>query len=120
MVAEAGEAHPQLAQRLDVARPEVLALLPEHLAAGLAGAVVLPRPVALQALQEPVDRARRPVGEALLGAGGVELLPLAEGDGTVDRMKGFAEQCMAEYDLYGWTVPDLVPSDDVRIVGKKT
>jgi aminocarboxymuconate-semialdehyde decarboxylase len=24
-----------------------------------------------------------------------------------DRFKGFAEDCMAEYDLDGWTVPDL-------------
>jgi 4-hydroxyphenylacetate 3-monooxygenase len=28
-------------------------------------------------------------------------------------MKGFAEQCMAEYDLDGWTAPDLVQNDDV-------
>jgi hypothetical protein len=27
---------------------------------------------------------------------------MAKGDGTVDRMKGFAEQCMSEYDLDGW------------------
>jgi 4-hydroxyphenylacetate 3-monooxygenase len=27
--------------------------------------------------------------------------------GNADRFKGFAEQCMAEYDLDGWTVPDL-------------
>ena len=43
---------------------------------------------------------------------------MAQGDGTVDRMKGFAEQCMAEYDLDGWTVPDLINADDVRIIGK--
>jgi aromatic ring hydroxylase len=28
--------------------------------------------------------------------------------GEADRWKGFADQCMAEYDLNGWTVPDLV------------
>jgi 4-hydroxyphenylacetate 3-monooxygenase len=41
---------------------------------------------------------------------------MARGDGTVDRIKGFAEQCMAEYDLDGWTVPDLVNPDDVNVV----
>jgi 4-hydroxyphenylacetate 3-monooxygenase len=40
---------------------------------------------------------------------------MAKGDGTVDRIKGFAEQCMAEYDLDGWTVPDLIGPDDVSV-----
>src|SRR5947207_9921876 len=31
----------------------------------------------------------------------------AMGSGNADRFKGFAEQCMAEYDLDGWRVPDL-------------
>ena len=31
----------------------------------------------------------------------------AQASGNADRFKGFAEQCMAEYDLDGWTVPDL-------------
>jgi aromatic ring hydroxylase len=31
----------------------------------------------------------------------------AIGSGNADRFKGFAEQCMAEYDLDGWRVPDL-------------
>jgi aromatic ring hydroxylase len=31
----------------------------------------------------------------------------AQHSGNADRFKGFAEQCMAEYDLDGWTVPDL-------------
>ncbi len=44
---------------------------------------------------------------------------MAKGDGTVDRLKGFAEQCMAEYDLDGWTVPDLVNPDDVSLVLRK-
>ena len=42
---------------------------------------------------------------------------MAQGDGTVDRMKGFAEQCMAEYDLDGWTVHDLVNPDDINAFG---
>jgi 4-hydroxyphenylacetate 3-monooxygenase len=31
----------------------------------------------------------------------------AQASGNADRFKGFAEECMAEYDLDGWTVPDL-------------
>jgi aromatic ring hydroxylase len=31
----------------------------------------------------------------------------AEASGNAAAFKGFAEQCMAEYDLNGWTVPDL-------------
>jgi len=31
----------------------------------------------------------------------------AQASGNADRFKGFAEQCMAEYDLDGWRVPDL-------------
>jgi 4-hydroxyphenylacetate 3-monooxygenase len=41
----------------------------------------------------------------------------AEGSGAAARYKGFAEQCMAEYDLNGWTVPDLInPGDVSRIM----
>ena len=32
------------------------------------------------------------------------------------KYKGFAEQCMAEYDLNGWTVPDLINPDDISVV----
>ena len=31
----------------------------------------------------------------------------AMASGNADRFKGFAEECMAEYDLDGWKVPDL-------------
>jgi 4-hydroxyphenylacetate 3-monooxygenase len=44
---------------------------------------------------------------------------MAKGDGTVDRLKAFAEQCMSEYDLDGWTVPDMIDADDVRAIGKR-
>ena len=44
---------------------------------------------------------------------------MAQGDGTVDRMKGFAEQCMAEYDLDGWTVDDLINPDDINLITGK-
>jgi 4-hydroxyphenylacetate 3-monooxygenase len=38
--------------------------------------------------------------------------------GQVAALKGFAEQCMAEYDLDGWTVPDLITPDDVSFIKK--
>jgi 4-hydroxyphenylacetate 3-monooxygenase len=38
--------------------------------------------------------------------------------GQSAKYKGFAEQCMAEYDLDGWTVPDLINPDDINIVMK--
>lgn len=31
-------------------------------------------------------------------------------------LKGFAEQCMAEYDVDGWTRPDMFSGDDLQIV----
>ena len=43
----------------------------------------------------------------------------AMGNGNAAKFKGFAEQCMAEYDLDGWTVPDLINPDDYS-VHKKT
>jgi hypothetical protein len=37
------------------------------------------------------------------------------GNGNAAKFKGFAEQCMDEYDLDGWTVPDLINPDDYSI-----
>src|SRR6266851_364819 len=42
----------------------------------------------------------------------------AQASGQADRWKAFADSCMAEYDLDGWTVPDLVNPDDVSILGQ--
>ena len=42
-----------------------------------------------------------------------QTLHAAEGSGAAARYKGFAEECMAEYDLNGWTVPDLINPNDV-------
>jgi len=39
--------------------------------------------------------------------------------GQADRWKAFADQCMAEYDVHGWTVPDLVNPDDVSALPEK-
>jgi 4-hydroxyphenylacetate 3-monooxygenase len=43
----------------------------------------------------------------------------AMGNGNAAKFKGFAEQCMAEYDLDGWTVPDLINPDDVSVHAKR-
>jgi 4-hydroxyphenylacetate 3-monooxygenase len=45
-----------------------------------------------------------------------ELLFAAEAQGTTDAMKGLAEACLNEYDLDGWTVPDLIGNDDVSFL----
>lgn len=39
----------------------------------------------------------------------------AMGNGVLERCKQFAQSAMDEYDLTGWTVPDLVNPDDVTI-----
>jgi 4-hydroxyphenylacetate 3-monooxygenase len=31
----------------------------------------------------------------------------AQASGNTEKFKGFAEECMAEYDLDGWRAPDL-------------
>lgn len=40
----------------------------------------------------------------------------AQHSGQADRWKAFADSCMAEYDLDGWTVPDLTNPDDVSVL----
>src|SRR5207253_735479 len=37
----------------------------------------------------------------------------AAASGLSDRMKAFADTCMAEYDLNGWIAPDLINNTDV-------
>jgi 4-hydroxyphenylacetate 3-monooxygenase len=48
-----------------------------------------------------------------------ETLFAAEGTGLADQCRGFAEQCMAEYDLDGWTVPDLINPDDINLITQR-
>jgi 4-hydroxyphenylacetate 3-monooxygenase len=48
-----------------------------------------------------------------------EILFAAQAQGTTDYMKGFADLCLAEYDLDGWTVPDLISNDDVSLFLKR-
>src|ERR1043166_315537 len=47
-----------------------------------------------------------------------ETLLVADITGASGRYKGFAEQCMAEYDLNGWVAPDMIRSDDVSVIMK--
>ena len=47
-----------------------------------------------------------------------EVLMVADLMGQSARYKGFAEQCMAEYDLDGWTVPDLINPTDINLMMK--
>ncbi|MGP6172604.1 4-hydroxyphenylacetate 3-hydroxylase family protein [Corynebacterium sp. A21] len=48
-----------------------------------------------------------------------ELLFAANNRGGAAQMRGLAEQFMSEYDLNGWTVPDLIGNDDVYAYKKK-
>lgn len=45
----------------------------------------------------------------------VELLMQAKQRGATATMRGMVEDCMAEYNLDGWTVPDLFNSNDVNV-----
>jgi 4-hydroxyphenylacetate 3-monooxygenase len=45
-----------------------------------------------------------------------EVLFAQEASGLADKHRGFAEQCMSEYDLNGWTVPDLIAPDSSRLM----
>jgi amino acid adenylation domain-containing protein len=52
----------------------------------------------------------------------IRMHPLFEGrdNGTVDELKGFVEACMADYNLDGWTAPDLINSDDINFAAQNT
>lgn len=43
----------------------------------------------------------------------------AQGSGQLDQFKRFAQSAMDEYDLNGWTVPDLVNPDDISLIKRK-
>jgi 4-hydroxyphenylacetate 3-monooxygenase len=46
-------------------------------------------------------------------------LEMAQASGLTQTFRGFAERCMAEYDLDGWTVPDLITPEDVNLFLRK-
>jgi 4-hydroxyphenylacetate 3-monooxygenase len=39
--------------------------------------------------------------------------------GQLDEYRGFAERCLAEYDLDGWTAPDLDAFHDLQAFRRK-
>ena len=43
----------------------------------------------------------------------------AQANGDLERMKGFADRYMSEYDLNGWTVGDMIAPDDVNVLTKR-
>ncbi len=45
----------------------------------------------------------------------LEVLLASMATGKVDQYKGFAEQCLQEYDLDGWVVPDLINPEDINM-----
>jgi 4-hydroxyphenylacetate 3-monooxygenase len=47
-----------------------------------------------------------------------QIVDAQEAAGLTEAYRDFAEQCLAEYDLDGWTVPDLVNPDDVSVITK--
>jgi 4-hydroxyphenylacetate 3-monooxygenase len=46
----------------------------------------------------------------------VDPLLVANATGRTDAMKKFAEQYMAEYDINGWTVPDMINPTDINVL----
>src|SRR5712691_10084181 len=49
-----------------------------------------------------------------------ETLLVADVTGATGRYKGFAEKCMAEYNLDGWVAKDMVPNTDISAIMKKS
>jgi 4-hydroxyphenylacetate 3-monooxygenase len=49
----------------------------------------------------------------------LETLLLAEMTGLTQKLKGFADDCLAEYDIHGWTAKDLINPDDVSFFAKR-
>jgi 4-hydroxyphenylacetate 3-monooxygenase len=48
----------------------------------------------------------------------LETLMAAEMTGGADGFRAFADQCMSEYDLDGWTVPGYIDPGDVSVIGR--
>ncbi len=47
-----------------------------------------------------------------------DILMVQEATGQTEQYRGFAEQCLNEYDLDGWTVPDLDSFESLRAARK--
>ena len=48
-----------------------------------------------------------------------QALSYLNASGIADELKAFAESAMAEYDLNGWTVSDLITPGDVNVIRRK-
>ena len=48
----------------------------------------------------------------------VTCLNIANATGVTKSMKELVEKCLGEYDINGWTVPDLINPDDVSWFSK--
>jgi 4-hydroxyphenylacetate 3-monooxygenase len=48
----------------------------------------------------------------------IETMQAAQAIGVMDQMEALADQCMSEYDLDGWTLPDFINPTDVSLVGR--
>jgi aromatic ring hydroxylase len=46
-------------------------------------------------------------------------LNIARASGLTDRMTSFVQDCLAEYDLDGWTAPDLISNSDVSWLAQR-
>jgi aromatic ring hydroxylase len=46
----------------------------------------------------------------------IENVLAQDATGQLDAYKEFAEQCLSEYDLDGWTAPDLINPDDINFI----
>jgi 4-hydroxyphenylacetate 3-monooxygenase len=49
----------------------------------------------------------------------IQTLGYATLTGKVDQLKDFVDSCLNEYDLNGWTAPDLINPTDTGLFGKK-
>lgn len=49
----------------------------------------------------------------------IQSLGYATATGQIDKMKGFVDACLNEYDLTGWTTPDLINPTETGLFGKK-
>jgi 4-hydroxyphenylacetate 3-monooxygenase len=47
-----------------------------------------------------------------------QILDAQDAKGLTASYRELADQCLAEYDLDGWTVPDLISPNDINVIGK--
>jgi 4-hydroxyphenylacetate 3-monooxygenase len=52
--------------------------------------------------------------------GQLDAYKYAVGTGLMEQLKATVDQCMSDYDQYGWTAPDLVNPNDVNIFAQKS